>query len=34
MEHAPLVGVVMGSKTDYEVLKAAVDILKEFSIPL
>ena len=33
MEHAPLVGVVMGSKSDYEVLKAAVDLLKEFSIP-
>jgi 5-(carboxyamino)imidazole ribonucleotide mutase len=32
MEHAPLVGVVMGSKSDYEVLKAAVDLLKEFSI--
>lgn len=33
MEHAPLVGVVMGSKSDYEVLKPAVDLLKEFSIP-
>src|SRR6202044_868532 len=33
MEHAPLVGVVMGSKSDYEVLNAAVDLLKEFSIP-
>jgi 5-(carboxyamino)imidazole ribonucleotide mutase len=33
MEHAPLVGVVMGSKSDYEVLQAAVDLLKEFSIP-
>lgn len=33
MEQAPLVGVVMGSKSDYEVLKAALDILKEFSIP-
>ena len=33
MEHAPLVGVVMGSKSDYEVLHAAVDLLKEFSIP-
>ena len=31
MEHAPLIGVVMGSKSDYEVLKAAVDLLKEFS---
>lgn len=33
MEHAPLVGVVMGSKSDYEVLKPAIDLLKEFSIP-
>jgi len=33
MEQAPLVGVVMGSKSDYEVLKAAVDLLQEFSIP-
>lgn len=33
MEHAPLVGVVMGSKSDYEVLKPAVDLLKEFFIP-
>src|SRR5579883_2647104 len=33
MEHAPLVGVVMGSKSDYEILKAAVDLLKELSIP-
>ena len=33
MEHAPLVGVVMGSKSDYEILKPAVDLLKEFSIP-
>src|SRR6201990_559081 len=32
MEQAPLVSVVMGSKSDYEVLKAAVDMLKEFSI--
>ena len=32
MEQAPLVGVVMGSKSDYEVLKAAVDLLKELFI--
>lgn len=32
MEEAPLVGVVMGSKSDYEVLKQAVDLLKEFDI--
>ena len=29
----PLVGVVMGSSSDYEVLKPAVDVLNEFSIP-
>src|SRR5271170_3256572 len=33
MDSHPLVGVVMGSKSDYEVLKPAVDLLKEFSIP-
>jgi 5-(carboxyamino)imidazole ribonucleotide mutase len=33
MEQAPLVGVVMGSKSDYEVLKAAADLLQEFAIP-
>jgi 5-(carboxyamino)imidazole ribonucleotide mutase len=33
MNQAPLVGVVMGSKSDYEVLAPAVEVLKEFSIP-
>jgi 5-(carboxyamino)imidazole ribonucleotide mutase len=33
MEESPLVGVVMGSRSDYEVLKAAVDVLHEFAIP-
>lgn len=33
MTLAPLVGVVMGSKSDYEVLAPAVEILKEFGIP-
>jgi 5-(carboxyamino)imidazole ribonucleotide mutase len=33
MNQAPLVGVVMGSKSDYEVLEPAVEVLKEFSIP-
>jgi 5-(carboxyamino)imidazole ribonucleotide mutase len=33
MDSPPLVGVVMGSKSDYEVLKAAVDLLIEFQIP-
>ncbi len=29
----PLVGVVMGSKSDYETLSAAVEILRELGIP-
>jgi 5-(carboxyamino)imidazole ribonucleotide mutase len=33
MSQQPLVGVVMGSKSDYEVLSAAVDILRELDIP-
>ena len=33
MSEQPLVGVVMGSKSDYEVLSAAVDILRELGIP-
>jgi 5-(carboxyamino)imidazole ribonucleotide mutase len=33
MSDKPLVGVVMGSKSDYEVLSAAVEILRELDIP-
>jgi 5-(carboxyamino)imidazole ribonucleotide mutase len=33
MSQAPLVGVVMGSKSDYEVLAPAVEILTAFAIP-
>ena len=33
MSEQPLVGVVMGSKSDYEVLSAAVEILRELGIP-
>jgi 5-(carboxyamino)imidazole ribonucleotide mutase len=33
MEQKPLVGVVMGSKSDLEVLSSAVEVLKEFAIP-
>jgi 5-(carboxyamino)imidazole ribonucleotide mutase len=33
MSAEPLVGVVMGSKSDYEVLAAAVEILRELEIP-
>jgi 5-(carboxyamino)imidazole ribonucleotide mutase len=33
MSMQPLVGVVMGSKSDYETLSAAVEILREFEIP-
>lgn len=33
MSKHPLVGVVMGSRSDYEVLSAAVEVLREFAIP-
>ncbi len=33
MSDQPLVGVVMGSKSDYEVLSAAVEILRVLEIP-
>jgi 5-(carboxyamino)imidazole ribonucleotide mutase len=33
MSDQPLVGVVMGSKSDYEVLSAAIEILRELEIP-
>ena len=33
MSERPLVGVVMGSKSDYEVLSAAVEILRALNIP-
>jgi 5-(carboxyamino)imidazole ribonucleotide mutase len=33
MEEKPLVGVVMGSKSDYETLAPAVEILREFAVP-
>jgi 5-(carboxyamino)imidazole ribonucleotide mutase len=33
MNTQPLVGVVMGSKSDYETLSAAVEILRELAIP-
>jgi len=33
MSEKPLVGVVMGSKSDYEVLSAAVEILSDLGIP-
>jgi 5-(carboxyamino)imidazole ribonucleotide mutase len=32
MSDGPLVGVVMGSKSDYEVLAAAVEMLREFGV--
>jgi len=31
-EQSPLVGVVMGSKSDFEVMRAAVEILREFGV--
>jgi len=33
MSDQPLVGIVMGSKSDYEVLSPAVEILKDFQVP-
>jgi 5-(carboxyamino)imidazole ribonucleotide mutase len=30
---APLVGVIMGSRNDYAVMRAAVDMLREFAVP-
>jgi 5-(carboxyamino)imidazole ribonucleotide mutase len=33
MNDVPLIGVVMGSKSDYEVLSAAVEILRALKIP-
>jgi 5-(carboxyamino)imidazole ribonucleotide mutase len=33
MGKQPLVGVVMGSKSDYEVMSAAVELLRELEIP-
>ncbi|HEY6445446.1 MAG TPA: 5-(carboxyamino)imidazole ribonucleotide mutase [Acidobacteriaceae bacterium] len=33
MKTSPLVAVVMGSKSDYETLAAAVEILREFHVP-
>jgi len=33
MSDQPLVGIVMGSKSDYEVLSPAVDILRDFQVP-
>lgn len=32
MDTKPLVGVVMGSRSDYSVMKAAVDVLREFGV--
>ena len=33
MNASPVVGVVMGSKSDYEVLLPCLDLLREFAIP-
>ncbi len=33
MKQAPRVGVVMGSRSDYEILQPAIEILNEFSVP-
>ena len=31
--HKPLVGVIMGSRNDYAVMRAAVELLREFGVP-
>lgn len=33
MQNTPVIGVVMGSSSDWEVMKNACDILKEFNVP-
>ncbi len=33
MKQTPLVAVVMGSKSDYETMASAVEILREFAVP-
>jgi 5-(carboxyamino)imidazole ribonucleotide mutase len=33
MEEFPLVGVVMGSQSDWDVMQAAVKVLKDFGVP-
>jgi 5-(carboxyamino)imidazole ribonucleotide mutase len=33
MNASPLVGVVMGSKSDYDVLLPCIDLLREFAVP-
>lgn len=30
---SPLVGVIMGSKSDWETMRAAADVLAEFNVP-
>ncbi|WP_437187233.1 5-(carboxyamino)imidazole ribonucleotide mutase [Planctomicrobium sp. SH668] len=32
-EQSPLVGIIMGSKSDWETMQAAAEILKQFNIP-
>ena len=33
-EPAPLVGVIMGSKSDWETMRHAAEILRQFDVPL
>lgn len=33
MEAAPLVGIIMGSTSDWDTMQHAVDVLKEFGVP-
>ena len=33
MQNSPVVGVVMGSNSDWDIMKNACDILKQFEVP-
>ena len=33
MSSSPLVGIIMGSKSDWETMRHAADILTEFGVP-
>lgn len=32
-DHPPLVGILLGSKSDWETMRVAADVLKEFGVP-
>ena len=33
MNRSPIIGIIMGSQSDWDIMKAASDILQEFSVP-